>query len=40
MLKFATRSKARAFTAKAGHKVIDLGKDVKGSRWVVKVLGF
>lgn len=38
MLKFSTRSAARAFAAKAGHKVIDLGKDAKGFRWAVRVI--
>lgn len=38
MLKFSTRSKARAFAAKANRKVVDLGKDATGSRWAVRVI--
>lgn len=38
MLKFSTRSKARAFAAKSGHKIVDLGADTIGSRWAVKIL--
>ena len=37
MLKFKTRSKARAFASRTGRKVIDLGTGANGSRWVVKV---
>lgn len=38
MLKFTTRTLARAFAAKTGRKVIDLGKGSQGSRWAVKVI--
>jgi hypothetical protein len=44
MLKFSTRSAARSFALKSGHKVVDLGADrtpgvgPKWLRWAVKVL--
>ena len=38
MLYFKTRSLARAFAAKAGRKVTDLGHIANGSRWAVKVI--
>ena len=38
MLYFSTRALARAFAAKAGHKVIDSGKGWGELRWAVKVL--
>lgn len=38
MLKFSSRAKARAFAAKRGYKVVDLGKDATGSRWAVRVI--
>ena len=37
MLKFSTRSKARAFASRTGRKVQDLGTGANGSRWGVKV---
>lgn len=37
MLKFKSRSLARAFASKTGRKVIDLGATVNGSRWAVRV---
>lgn len=37
MLKFKTRSLARAFASRTNRKVHDLGNAVQGSRWVVKV---
>lgn len=37
MLKFKTRSLARAFASKTGRKVIDLSAAVHGSRWAVKI---
>lgn len=39
MFKFATRSAARNFKSKnAKFKLVDLGSDVAGKRWGVKVL--
>lgn len=38
MLKFSTRSAAREYASKRGYKVVDLGKDVQGSRWAVRVI--
>lgn len=38
MLKFKTRTLARAFARKTSRKVVDLGTDSLGSRWAVKVL--
>lgn len=38
MIKFITRSKARAFAAKSGRKIVDLGADTIGSRWAVKIV--
>lgn len=38
MVKFVSRSKARAFASKTGRKVVDLGSDSIGSRWAVKIL--
>jgi hypothetical protein len=38
MLKFSTRSAARSFAVKSGHKVVDLGAGTAGKRWAVKVL--
>lgn len=37
MIKFISRSKARAFASKTGRKVVDLGASVNGSRWAVKI---
>ena len=37
MLKFKSRSLARAFASKSGRKVIGLGATVNGSRWAVKI---
>ena len=37
MLKFKTRSLARAFASRTGRKVQDLGNTASGSRWAVKV---
>lgn len=39
MLKFKTRSAARTFANKSNKKVVDLGSEVAGSRWAVKVVG-
>lgn len=39
MIKFTSRSLARAFASKTGRKTIDLGSDVIGSRWAVKIRG-
>lgn len=38
MLKFKTRSKARAFASRTGRKVSDLGTTASCSRWAVKVV--
>ena len=38
MLKFKTRSLARAFASRTGRKVQDLGTASNGSRWAVKVI--
>lgn len=38
MLKFTSRAAARNFAKKANKRVIDLGKDSQGSRWVVRVI--
>lgn len=38
MLKFSTRTLARAFAKKVGKSVVDLGKDSQGSRWAVRVI--
>lgn len=38
MLYFSTRSKARAFAVKSGHKVSDLGHGWGKLRWGVKVV--
>lgn len=38
MIKFISRSKARAFAAKTGRKTIDLGADTIGSRWAVQIV--
>ena len=38
MLKFKTRSLARAFASRTGRKVTDLGNVANGSRWAVKVI--
>lgn len=38
MLKFKTRTIARAFASRTGRKVIDLGNVALGSRWAVKVI--
>lgn len=37
MLKFKTRSLARAFASRTGRKVQDMGTTAQGSRWGVKV---
>jgi hypothetical protein len=38
MLKFKTRSLARAFASRTGRKVHDMGSAANGSRWGVKVV--
>ena len=38
MLKFKTRSLARAFASRTGRKVVDLGTGENDSRWAVKVI--
>lgn len=38
MLKFSTRTLARAFAKKTGRRVVDLGTITNGSRWAVLVI--